>query len=111
MVTIQHQKKAGDSRSTRSTLWALRLLLAAALLALTLVAALPVVPPQAVPADVSDSTFSAERAMQDLEMVAAVPHPTGSAAQQRVREYLVAQAEGLACRPRSSRTLAAARRT
>lgn len=95
MVTIQHQKKAGDSRSTRSTLWALRLLLAAALLALTLVAALPVVPPQAVPADVSDSTFSAERAMQDLEMVAAVPHPTGSAAQQRVREYLVAQAEGL----------------
>lgn len=95
MVTIQHQKKAGDSRSTRSTLWALRLLLAAAPLALTLVAALPVVPPQAVPADVSDSTFSAERAMQDLEMVAAVPHPTGSAAQQRVREYLVAQAEGL----------------
>ncbi|HEU4540927.1 MAG TPA: M20/M25/M40 family metallo-hydrolase [Jiangellaceae bacterium] len=69
--------------------------MAAALLALTLVAALPVVPPQAVPADVSDSTFSAERAMQDLEMVAAVPHPTGSAAQQRVREYLVAQAEGL----------------
>ena len=33
--------------------------------------------------------------MQDLEVVAAEPHPIGSAAQQRVRDYLVAQAKGL----------------
>jgi hypothetical protein len=87
-------QEAGTTRDTRVGLWPLLLVLGAALVGLALVAAWPVVPPRSAPASVSESAFSAERAMQDLEVIAAVPHPIGSAAQQRVRDYLVAQAEG-----------------
>ncbi|MGH3481245.1 MAG: M20/M25/M40 family metallo-hydrolase [Nocardioidaceae bacterium] len=86
---------ASKTRYPPVTRWPLRLALAAALVALALVAAWPVLSPRAAPASVSQSAFSAARAMQDLEVVAAEPHPIGSAAQQRVRDYLVAQAEGL----------------
>lgn len=75
--------------------WMVRLGLAVALVVIALVAALPVIPPNAVPASAPESTFSAERAMEDLEAVAREPHPIGSAAQYRVRDYILAQAEAL----------------
>ena len=75
--------------------WMVRLGLAAALVAIALAAALPVIPPNPVPASASKVTFSAQRAMEDLDVVAPKPHPIGSAEQERVRDYLLAQAKAL----------------
>jgi acetylornithine deacetylase/succinyl-diaminopimelate desuccinylase-like protein len=75
--------------------WMVRLGLAVALVAIALVAAEPVIPPNPVPASSPESTFSAQRAMDDLEMVARAPHPIGSTEQERVRDYILAQARAL----------------
>lgn len=96
MVTIHHDRPtAGSARSPRAASWLARLVLAAALVAATLLAAGLVVPPLAKPADTAATSFSADRAMQDLEVIAAEPHPIGSAANQRVRDHILAQAEEL----------------
>jgi hypothetical protein len=81
-------------RTTRAS-WIVRLGLAVALMIIALVAALPVIPPKPVPESVPASTFSAGRAMEDLEVVAREPHPMGSAAQKRLRDYIVEQAQAL----------------
>ena len=61
-------------------------------LALASVLALrPLVPPAAVSASAPTSDFSAERAFNHLEFIAREPHPTGSIANSRVRDYLVDQ--------------------
>jgi peptidase M28-like protein len=46
-------------------------------------------PPSAVPAGTSAAAFSANRALQHLSVIAAQPHPSGSAAQDGVRDYLM----------------------
>lgn len=96
MVTMPHDPQgAGNTHAARAASWLARLVLAAALVAATLLAAGLVLPPRAEPADTAATTFSADRALQDLEVVAAEPHPIGSAAQQRVRDYLTTQAVAL----------------
>ena len=67
-----------------------------AVLALLVVAAIGVVtawslvPPEPVGSDAWPDAFSAERALTDIEAIVAVgPHPTGSEANDQVREYLV----------------------
>jgi hypothetical protein len=67
-----------------------------AVLALLVVAAIGVVtawslvPPEPVGSDAWPDAFSAERAVTDIEAIVAVgPHPTGSEANDQVREYLV----------------------
>jgi hypothetical protein len=96
VVTIHHRPAAtGATGSHPAATWLTRLVLAAALIAATGLAAALVLPPGAEPADTAATAFSADRAMQDLEVVAAEPHPIGSAAQQRVRDYLQAQASAL----------------
>ena len=75
--------------------WAVRLGLAVVLVVIALVAALSVIPPGPVPASASENTFSAERAMEDLRVVAREPHPIGSSEQVRVRDYILGQAEAL----------------
>jgi hypothetical protein len=64
------------------------------LLVLTL-AAIPsfasVFPQRVTPEDAPAEQFSAERAMVHLPIIAAEPHPQGSPAQARVRDYLVGQ--------------------
>jgi glyoxylase-like metal-dependent hydrolase (beta-lactamase superfamily II) len=47
-------------------------------------------PPAARGSDAPAEVFSAGRAMRHVEVIAAEPHPTGSAANQRVRDHLVA---------------------
>jgi Peptidase family M28 len=69
--------------------------LAVALVAIVGVAALPIIPPDPVPASALQDTFSAERAMEELRVVARAPHAAGSAQQARVREYILARAKGL----------------
>jgi hypothetical protein len=69
--------------------------LAVALVAIAWFAALPVIPPDLVPTTAPKDAFSAERAMEELRVVARAPHPAGSAAQGRVREYILARAKAL----------------
>ncbi len=53
------------------------------------------VPPAAVPASAPASEFSAERAITHLRVIAQRPHPTGTADNARVREYLLEQLRSL----------------
>jgi hypothetical protein len=48
-------------------------------------------PPVAVPASAPLTTFSAERAMKHVLAIAKRPHPIGSAENDRVRDYIIAQ--------------------
>ncbi|MET7311742.1 M20/M25/M40 family metallo-hydrolase [Streptomyces sp. NPDC005571] len=60
------------------------------LLLLTSVAAVwPLQTPDPRPASAAADRFSAQRALADLDDIAAVPHPSGSAAQARVRDHLL----------------------
>jgi len=58
-------------------------------------------PPAVRPADAPAAEFSAARAEQSLQRLLAQgqPHPTGSAAQERVRERLLAELEQLGLKP------------
>ena len=55
--------------------------------------------PRAVHADAPATSFSAERAMADLQVVARERHMTGSEAQERVREYIVGQIKTMGLTP------------
>jgi len=91
MITIHHGPDDSSIAITQPMPWPARLALAVALPGLAVLAAMPALPPRAQPASVADTTFSATRAMHDLEVVAAAPHPIGSDAQRDVRDYLVSQ--------------------
>src|SRR5437588_8799122 len=56
-------------------------------------------PPRAVPATAPDTTFSAERAMRQVEQIAQRPHPMGTVDHDRVRDYIVDQLSTLGLRP------------
>src|SRR5215831_11106215 len=57
------------------------------------------VPPGAVPATAPASEFSAERAIEHLKVIAREPHPTGSVANARVRDYIVERLKSLGLEP------------
>jgi hypothetical protein len=56
-------------------------------------------PPAPVPASAPATAFSAERAFRHVEIIARAPHPTGSAANRAVRDYLVAELRALGLEP------------
>jgi hypothetical protein len=62
-------------------------------------AAMPLRPPTARPAAAAAAEFSATRAFQHVRTIAARPHPAGSAANDAVRQYLVATLRGLHLTP------------
>ena len=66
---------------------------------LTIFALRSLVPPDALPSTAALSVFSAERAVDHLKAVAREPHPTGSAENARVRDYLVEQLKFLGLEP------------
>ena len=66
---------------------------------LTIFALRSLVPPAALPATAALSVFSAERAVDHLKAIAREPHPTGSAENARVRDYLVEQLKSLGLEP------------
>jgi hypothetical protein len=70
--------------------WLLATVLASALLAW-----LASQPPPALPADAPADAFSATRAMADVRVIAARPHPTGSAENDAVRAYLAGRLQSL----------------
>jgi Peptidase family M28 len=53
--------------------------------------------PAVVPASAPAATFSAVRAMRDLDVIAAAPHPVGTVAHDRLRDYLVDRLRELGC--------------
>ena len=57
-------------------------------------------PPRPAPADAPASAFSAGRAMVDDRIIARAPHPTGSAANAAVRDYLLRRMSALGLSPR-----------
>lgn len=58
-------------------------------------AAMAILPPSPKSADISPAEFSAARAMEDIRIIAAKPHPTGSAENTIVRAYLLTRMEVL----------------
>jgi hypothetical protein len=74
---------------------ALRIILAVTVILLAVIAALQMIPPRAVSADAPATQFSAERAMNDLKIIARQPHTAGSEAQAQVRDYIVEEVEAM----------------
>jgi hypothetical protein len=56
-------------------------------------------PPGAQPPGATPSDFSSERAMRHVRVVAAEPHPVGSAAHAKVREYILGELSALGLEP------------
>lgn len=75
------------------------LALAAALLGGALIAWATQQPPRVAAADAPAIEFSAARAMADVEAIGRVPHPTGSAAQLKARDYLLQRLRALGLAP------------
>ena len=66
---------------------------------LTIFALRSLVPPVALPATAALTVFSAERAVDQLKAIARQPHPTGSAENARVRDYIVEQLKSFGLEP------------
>ncbi|WP_436524177.1 M28 family peptidase [Actinoplanes sp. HUAS TT8] len=64
-----------------------------------------ILPPAAAPVSAPASEFSAERAFQTVQAIATTPHPAGSAANDRVRDYLVQTLTGLGLSPQVQDTV------
>ncbi|HEX3344832.1 MAG TPA: M20/M25/M40 family metallo-hydrolase, partial [Polyangiaceae bacterium] len=71
------------------------LLVATALVLAVVLGVAPLAPTAPVPSSAPATAFSAERAMKTLAVLAAKPHPTGTAADDAVREYVAGELEGL----------------
>ncbi|MDH3500690.1 MAG: M28 family peptidase [Acidimicrobiia bacterium] len=68
-------------------------------IALLLVAVVPLRSPRPEPVDAAASEFSAARAIDHVEEIAREPHAMGSVAIERVRDYLIDELEGLGLEP------------
>jgi hypothetical protein len=64
-----------------------------------------ILPPSAAPVSAPAGEFSAERAFRTVQTIATTPHPAGSAANDRVRDYLVQGLTGLGLRPQVQDTV------
>jgi hypothetical protein len=62
------------------------------------------VPPAVVPASAPTTEFSAERAMEDVRVIAREPHPMGSQEHEEVANYIVGRLEELGLSPRVQET-------
>ena len=80
------------------------------LLVVTAIGVAPWFPRGVTPASAAPEVFSAERAMAQLPTIAAEPHPNGSPAQARVRDYLVQQLTALGLETQVQDTIASSPR-
>jgi hypothetical protein len=95
---------AGIQTAAVAGWWPRLFLLAAILLAVWLGTLSFTAVPAAVPAGAPAASFSAGRALQDLAVVAAVPHPIGSPANAAVRDYLLGEIAKLGLEAQVQRT-------
>ncbi|MFD8806068.1 M20/M25/M40 family metallo-hydrolase [Streptomyces sp. NPDC059597] len=77
------------------------------LLLVSVAATLPLLTPDARPVSTAEANFSATRAIGRVDHIAKVPHPTGSAAQNDVRTYLLGELRALGLTPRELTRVAA----
>jgi hypothetical protein len=77
--------------------------LAVALIAGFAIFYLGAVTPPPVPASAPAGAFSAERAMADVRAMGSTPHAVGSAANAKVRDYLIARMQALGLNPQVQR--------
>ena len=92
-MSITRRTSPAESCSTRGMLRAL--LVAIALVLAVVLGVAPIAPMTPVPASAPVTVFSAERAMRTLAVIAEKPHPTGTVADDEVRDYLVHELEML----------------
>src|SRR5690242_6626538 len=59
----------------------------------------PLSPPNSAPANAAPAEFSSARAMKHLIAISQSPHPTGSAAQIEVRQYILTELTALGIQP------------
>jgi hypothetical protein len=108
LPTLRTTVATSHSRESRIRIRPLRRV-GLVLLFLLLVAGIgiaPRFPRDVTPASAPLEVFSAERALTPLPTIAAEPHPSGSAAQARVRDYLVQQLTALGLEAQIQRTVA-----
>ena len=72
-----------------------QLLVIIVLIATTLMTILSIMPPKPLPIYTPAAEFSTERAIEHIRVIAAEPHPVGSAANAAVREYILQQLSDL----------------
>ncbi len=65
------------------------------LVSATFVVIVQTLPPPPLPANAPATDFSAERAIRHIQVIAKEPHPTGSATNKLVRDYILAQLRDL----------------
>jgi hypothetical protein len=94
----RRQSSAGASRRGLPQLVGAAVLVV--LIAVIVGAYLARTPPAPRPTSSQADQFSADRAFTHVEQIAAVPHPVGSAANARVRDYLLAELRDLGLQPR-----------
>ena len=70
----------------------------------TVLSVAPFFPTRVTPTGAPTGYFSAERALKHLSVIAQEPHPSGSPAQARVRDYLVQQLTAIGLKPELQRT-------
>jgi hypothetical protein len=69
------------------------------ILFLLVIALNSLIPSSVVPASNLATEFSAARAMEQVKVIASEPHPTGSIANTRARDYILQQLESLDVKP------------
>src|SRR5215813_6876375 len=84
--------KAADSPITALCVWG-------GLIALAILAVLDVQPPRPLPASVPSEQFSAERALNHVQVLARTPRPIGSPANDDARQYLMGQLSSVGLNP------------
>jgi hypothetical protein len=94
----RRQSSAGASRRGLPQLVGAAVLVV--LIAVIVGAYLARTPPAPRPTSSQADQFSADRAFTHVEQIAAVPHPVGSAANARVRDYLLAELRNLGLQPK-----------
>ena len=93
------RSKPLDERAAGRGAWLGVLTVLLAIAAAVALALQQFVPPAIVPADTPPTRFSAGHAMPHLEVIAREPHPVGSAANARVRAYLIGEISATGLRP------------
>ena len=93
----------GPNTSNRHS-WLPPLAMLLAIVAAVAVALYTFVPSAVVPADAPATEFSAQRAMDDVRVIAREPHPMGSEKHEEVADYIVTRLEELGLSPRVQET-------
>ena len=93
----------GQNMSNRHS-WQQPLALLLAIAAAVTVALYMFVPPAVIPVDAPATKFSAQRAMDDVRVIAREPHPMGSQEHEEVADYIVGRLEELGLSPQVQET-------